>query len=323
MIRAELFYAEFNAAFAPGAQNAGLKRSGRKGAKWKQQDLEFNFRVNQKRAGIPDCPGEFWPDISWSGPRHDARDDGTVSYYQYEPDVRAMQELRRALLDRSEVRRCVYLATLRDMVDQGLAPQGPHTALFYYDERDARAWGAWFGDHIGAWLRRFAAAPETLDAWCWRVLWDKDPQLGRVKVLHWAVKTGDVRALQTLLREHPTLANAQSVTDKRGTFPLHVAAEQGQAEAARELLAHGADPSLVDTENDATALCWAAFYGRPGVATALLERDREINARNKHGLTPLGCALGGTQGRWKQFSDASIEDWHKVADLLRSRGAAE
>ena len=251
------------------------------------------------------------------------RDDGTVSYYQYERDLDAMQELRRSVLDRSEVRRCPYLATLRDMVDQGLAPQGPHTPLFYYADGDAHAWGAWFGDHIAEWLRRFAAAPETLDVWCWRVLWDKDPRVAKVKVLHWAVKSGDVAAIRTLLRDDPGLANARSATDKRGTFPLHVAVEHDRREAARELLGHGADPSLLDTENDATALCWAAFFGRPGVAAALLEHDREINARNKHGLTPLGCAMGGIQGRWKQFSDASIEEWQKVADLLRSRGALE
>jgi len=40
-------------------------------------------------------------------------------------------------------------------------------------------------------------------------------------------------------------------------------------------------------------------------------------SRNKHGLTPLGCAVGGTQGRWKQFSNATVEDWQKAADTIR------
>src|SRR5688572_20310701 len=86
-------------------------------------------------------------------------------------------------------------------------------------------------------------------------------------------------------------------TDARGTFPLHVAAEFGQAEAARVLLEYGADVSLLDTENDSIALCWAAFFGRPEVARVLLAAGSEVNQRNKHGLTPLGCAAGGARAR--------------------------
>ena len=126
-----------------------------------------------------------------------------------------------------------------------------------------------------------------------------------------------------LLRGDPALANSRSETDPRGTFPLHVAAEFGQAEAARLLVEHGADVQLLDLENDAIALCWAAFFGRPGVVQVLLAGKSDPNQRNKHGLTSLGCALGGTQGRWKQFSDASLQDWQKCADAIKSRGGAE
>jgi len=59
--------------------------------------------------------------------------------------------------------------------------------------------------------------------------------------LHAAVKQGNLPALRALLAEHPRLANARSETDPRGTCPLHVAAELGQAEAAKVLLEHGAD----------------------------------------------------------------------------------
>jgi len=45
--------------------------------------------------------------------------------------------------------------------------------------------------------------------------------------------------------------------------------------------------------------------------------------RNKHGLTPLGCAVGGTQGRWKQFSNATVEEWRMAADAIRSHGGVE
>lgn len=147
------------------------------------------------------------------------------------------------------------------------------------------------------------------------------PAPSKVTELHEAVKRGDLAAMRKLLAADRQLANARSETDARGVYPLHVAAEVGQAEAARLLLEHGADPGLLDAENDATALCWAAFHGRPAVVAAL--PDTGINLRNKHGLTPLGCAIGGTQGHWSRFSNASTDDWRKITGMLRARGGVE
>ena len=144
-----------------------------------------------------------------------------------------------------------------------------------------------------------------------------------VTKLHDAVKRGEVGSVKALLEENRGLANSKSETDARGTFPLHVAAEFGQADAARMLLGYGADVSLLDSESDAIALGWAAFFGRPEVVAVLLEAGSEPSQRNKHGLTPLGCAVGGTQGRWKQFSNASLEDWRKSAEAIRSYGGLE
>jgi ankyrin repeat protein len=138
--------------------------------------------------------------------------------------------------------------------------------------------------------------------------------------LHDAVRRGDLPTVRALLEGEPALANCRSVTDARGTFPLHVAAEFGQAAAARILLDHGADVSLLDAENDATALSWAAFFGRPAVVTVLLAARSDPSQRNKHGLTPLACALGGTEGRWKRFSNASLEEWQQCADAIRASG---
>jgi ankyrin repeat protein len=141
--------------------------------------------------------------------------------------------------------------------------------------------------------------------------------------LHAAVKRGDLAAMRSLLERNPALANARSETDPRGTFPLHVAAESGQAGAARLLLEYGADVSARELENDAIALGWAAFFGRPDVVRVLLDADSEPSQRNKHGLTPLGCAVGGAQGRWQKFSNATLEDWRKCADVIRERGGVE
>jgi len=145
----------------------------------------------------------------------------------------------------------------------------------------------------------------------------------KVEELHSAVKRGDTATMTALLEQDRGLANSVSATDPRRTYPLHVAAEFGQTDAARMLVAYGADLTLLDGENDAIALCWAAFFGRPGVVTVLLEAGSEPSQRNKHGLTPLGCAVGGTEGRWRQFSNATIEDWQTAADTIRAYGGIE
>src|SRR5262245_16721402 len=133
--------------------------------------------------------------------------------------------------------------------------------------------------------------------------------MSNVKALHEAVKRGDVDRLCALLAQDRRLADARSETDARGTYPLHVAAEFGRAEAARVLLEHGADVTLRDLENDAIPLGWAAFFGRPEVVAVLLEAGSAPSQRNRHGLTPLGCAVGGSAGKWVQFSDATLADW--------------
>jgi len=144
-----------------------------------------------------------------------------------------------------------------------------------------------------------------------------------VASLHEAVRNGDAPAIRILLDANRALANSKSETDPRGTYPLHVAAEFGQSEAAGILLDYGADVSLLDAENDSIALCWAAFFGRPAVAAILLAAGSEANQRNKHGLTPLGCAVGGTERRWQKFSNATLDDWRKTAELIRSHGGIE
>jgi len=137
------------------------------------------------------------------------------------------------------------------------------------------------------------------------------------------VKRGDLPAIRRLLEKNPALANARSETDPRGTFPLHVAAQFGQAGAARLLLEYGADVTARELENDAIALGWAAFFGRPDVVMILLDANSEASQRNKHGLTPLGCAVGGMLGRWRQFSDATLDDWRRSAEIIRARGGVE
>jgi ankyrin repeat protein len=145
----------------------------------------------------------------------------------------------------------------------------------------------------------------------------------QVTELHAAVKRGDLQLMKKLLETSRQLANARSETDPRGTYPLHVAAEAGQTAAAKLLLDYGADVNLLDLENDSIPLCWAAFFGRPEVTEILLKAGSQPSQRNKHGLTPLGCALGGTRGQWQRFSNATLDDWRRAAEIIRARGGVE
>jgi ankyrin repeat protein len=144
-----------------------------------------------------------------------------------------------------------------------------------------------------------------------------------VTELHAAVKRGDLPAMRRLLEKNPALANARSETDARGTLPLHVAAESGQTGAARLLLEYGADVAARDLENDAIPLGWAAFYGRPEVVSVLINAGSDPAQRNRHGLTPLGCAIGGSEGRWRKFSDASLDAWREAEEIIRKHGGVE
>jgi hypothetical protein len=55
----------------------------------------------------------------------------------------------------------------------------------------------------------------------------------------------------------------------------------------------------------------------------MIEAGSDLNQRNKHGLTPLGCAVGGTRGQWQKFSNATLDDWRKAAEMLRAREGKE
>ncbi len=105
--------------------------------------------------------------------------------------------------------------------------------------------------------------------------------MSNVTWLHDAVRRGDVEAIKAPLDERGDLANAVSETDARGTYPLHVAAELDQADAARVLLGHGADVSRRDAEN-------FAFGG----ATTQCAAARSLPPWRAPGMMPQAVALG-------------------------------
>lgn len=92
-----------------------------------------------------------------------------------------------------------------------------------------------------------------------------------------AIRDNDLNAVERL-------ATNVNEKDRRGSTPLMYAAGFGSLEAARILVAHGAD---VNARNDfgATALMWAASDQEK--VRFLVAHGADVNARSKMGKTPL------------------------------------
>ena len=80
----------------------------------------------------------------------------------------------------------------------------------------------------------------------------------------------------------------------------------------------GADYDYIVVGSGAGGGPLAANLATSGYRVLLIEAGSDPQQRNKHGLTPLDCATGGAQGQWQRFSNASLEDWRRCVELLRS-----
>jgi ankyrin repeat protein len=122
-----------------------------------------------------------------------------------------------------------------------------------------------------------------------------------------AAALGNVARLAELLAADPTLAKTRS--DDNFTA-LHYAAFFDGAETARLLLEHGADANAyADNEIGVHPLNSAAAAGQREVAAILLQHGADPNARTSRGFTPLDAA--------RENGD------DELAELLRSHGAQD
>jgi ankyrin repeat protein len=122
-----------------------------------------------------------------------------------------------------------------------------------------------------------------------------------------AASLGDVPRLGDLLAGDPTLAQARSDDDFTA---LHYAAFFDGPNAAQLLLEHGADVNAyADNELGVHPLNSAAAAGKRDIAAILLEHGADPNARTRGGFTPLDAA--------RENGD------DELAELLRSHGARD
>ncbi|RFU75207.1 ankyrin repeat domain-containing 52 [Trichoderma arundinaceum] len=101
--------------------------------------------------------------------------------------------------------------------------------------------------------------------------------------LHLAAGSGNLGVMQLLISEEP---NQMNLTDISSQTPLHTAAINGQAEASRLLLDHGADIHATD-EDGCTPLISASFFGFTKVVRVLLDRGSDVNMPDSLGRVAL------------------------------------
>lgn len=180
---------------------------------------------------------------------------------------------------------------------------------------------------------------------------------------HEEVKRGNLEAVRAAIGEDPSLLNATnasgqsafllakyyrqeatadfllSLNPKLDVFNLCVA---GRASAALEAIDR--DPQLLKAHSSDgwTPLHLAAFFGHPEIATALLDRSAEVDARSTNGLnnTPLHAAAAGAhttlvelllarganpnarqEGGWTALHSAAQAGNRRMVEVLLASGA--
>ena len=101
-----------------------------------------------------------------------------------------------------------------------------------------------------------------------------------------AVRQGDERKLKILLAVLPGLVNDATT----GETPLHAAVRHGRSEMASLLLARGANPNA-RTQRGRTPLHHALDNNNVHMAELLLRHGADVNAADEKGQTPLQCAI--------------------------------
>jgi ankyrin repeat protein len=125
-----------------------------------------------------------------------------------------------------------------------------------------------------------------------------------------AAALGNVAELRSLLSRSPELANARR--EHCDVTPLHAA--RGNLQAARLLIAFGAQVNAIDSEKQRLMpLHGRAEHGDIEMVELLLHHGADVHAASCMG-TPLHCAVGG-------FQHAPPERWREVAERLVAFGA--
>ncbi len=134
-----------------------------------------------------------------------------------------------------------------------------------------------------------------------------------------AASDGDMHTAKQLLRRHPLLIDARPDNDHR--TPLIIATWRDEVEMVKLLIANGADLEAEDYVWGGSALGWSGWFGRPLVASVLIEAGAVVNHPNRGGCTPLCNALAAqAHGPDQGEGHATHADRVAVIELLKRHG---
>jgi ankyrin repeat protein len=156
----------------------------------------------------------------------------------------------------------------------------------------------------------------------------QDPKQKLNDQLWEAARSGDVAGVTAAL-DNGADVNAKF---RYGTTALFKAAERGNTDVVKLLLARGADVKVKDTFYGATAMTWALDNGRVEVVRALLDKDPESTGdvlatgarEGKPALVELALARGGLKPEALTSAlAATMNDKDKAAitEMLKKAGA--
>jgi ankyrin repeat protein len=110
-----------------------------------------------------------------------------------------------------------------------------------------------------------------------------------------------------------------TIAKQQGTTPLMIASTQGHLEVVRLLLGQASAMATINHHNalGQTALWWACYKGRGGVARALLEGGADPTIADIECTTPM--AIAKTYPEWWERHSVSIEGRRECVAALEVR----
>jgi ankyrin repeat protein len=214
--------------------------------------------------------------------------------------VRKRQDIARYLVSRgcwTDILMAAALGNLelvRKHLDDDPASVHKSVSEHYFPKQDPRSGGTIYIWYLGSNKTAHIVAREFRHKEIFRLLMERSPAELKLSL---ACEMGDEAAFQSLLTNHPDLA--QSLPDDQRR-KIVAAAEDNNTQAVRLMLAAGWP---VDARGGmgGTALHFAAWHGNTEMIREVLKHHPPLEATDtSYGGTPLGWALHGSKNSWER-----------------------
>ncbi len=246
----------------------------------------------------------------------DARDidhESTPAQYM----VRKRQDVARYLVSRGCWTDILMAAALGDLELVGkhldADPASVHKCVnqHYFPKQSFHSGGTIYIWFLGSNKTAHTVARDFHHEEIFRLLMERSPAALKLSL---ACELGDETTFQSLLINHPGLAQSLSDDERR---KIVAAAEGNNTQAVRMMLAAGW-PVDVRAGGGTTALHFAAWHGNTEMIREVLKHHPPLEvAETSYGGTPLGWALHGSKNSWERHKG----DYAEALELLLQAGA--